>query len=245
MNVYLVDGTAQCFYTAAFDAYADKGCAVTSQKNVQLAFDSALVEVKTDAGKAERVLKKLRQYDKFAEEEIGLILRRGDPQKEQIALGYLRRIVRLKAPARDRLSEPDVIAAMESVRKVRGEVHLMSGFLRFMEGKNGVFYAPFEPDNDIVELLVPHFTARLKNQPFVIHDTRRNLAALYNTKDCLIAQTEEKVSVVLSDYEEAFQALWIQYYDSVNIAERPHEKQMKGYMPVRYWKYMPEKTKKR
>ena len=72
-----------------------------------------------------------------------------------------------------------------------------------------------------------------------------DLAALYNQKDCVLVRTDDEVSVELSDYEEAFQALWIQYYESVNIAERPHEKQMKGYMPVRYWKYMPEKTKKR
>ena len=245
MNIYLVDGSPQCFYTAVFSAYADENCTVTSQKNIQLAFDSNVVEVRTDEEKAERVLKKLRRFDKHAEEELDLILRRGDARKEQIALEYLRRIVRLKAPARDRLSEPAVIAAMESVRKVRGEIHLMSGFLRFMEGNNGVFYAPFESDNDILELLVPHFTARLKNQPFIIHDTKRNLAALYNQKDCVLVRTDDEVSVELSDYEEAFQALWIQYYESVNIAERPHEKQMKGYMPVRYWKYMPEKTKKR
>ena len=112
MNIYLVDGTPQCFYTAVFSAYADENCAVTSQKNVQLAFDSNVVEVRADAEKAERVLKKLRRFDKHAEEEIDLILRRGDARKEQIALEYLRRIVRLKAPARDRLSEPAVIDAM-------------------------------------------------------------------------------------------------------------------------------------
>ena len=99
---------------------------------------------------------------------------------------------------RQRLSEPAVIAAMESVRKVRGEIHLMSGFLRFMEGKNGVFYAPFESDNDILELLVPHFTARLKNQPFIIHDTKRHLATLYNQKDCVLVRTDDEVSVELS-----------------------------------------------
>ena len=138
-------------------------------------------------------------------------------------------------------SRQRVIAAMENVRKVRGEVHLFSGFLRFSEGANGVFYAPFEPDNDILELLVPHFLARLRCQPFIIHDVKRQTAALYNTTELVFTRTDQKVSVSLSDAEEDFQRLWKEYYRSVNIAERPHEKQMKGYMPVRYWKYMPEK----
>ena len=47
--------------------------------------------------------------------------------------------------------------------------------------------------------------------------------------------------VYLSEYEKAFECLWKRYYRSVNIKERPHEKQMKGYMPVRYWKFLPEK----
>lgn len=57
----------------------------------------------------------------------------------------------------------------------------------------------------------------------------------------MIAETDERVSVALSEYEQGFQNLWKEYYRSVNIAQRPHEKQMKGYMPVRYWKFMPEK----
>lgn len=244
MNIYLTDGSPSGFYTAAFTAYAEQDCRITSQTNVQLFIGCTLLTVTADPNKAERVQKKLRQYDRGAEEEISLILRRGDSRREQIALEYLRRIIQLGAPARARLSDPAVIAAREAVRKVRGETHQFTGFLRFMEGKNGVFYAPFEPDNDILELLVPHFTARLKNQPFIIHDTKRRLAALYNMHECVLICTDEKVSVSLSDSEEMFQALWKEYYCSVNIAERPHEKQMKGYMPVRYWKYMPEKRER-
>lgn len=241
MNIYLTDGTPAGFYTALFSAYADSDCLVTSLKDVQLCFGGVPVPIKTEEAKAERVLKKLRQYDKHAEEEISVILRLGDDGREQIALNYARRIIDLRAPARARLSEPAVLAAREAARKVRGETHRLTGFLRFMEGKNGIYYAPFEPDNDILEMLVPHFMQRLKNQPFIIHDTKRKKAALYNTRECAYVCTDDKVNVSVSDYEQLFQNLWQEYYRSVNIAERPHEKQMKGYMPVRYWKYMPEK----
>ena len=157
------------------------------------------------------------------------------------ALAALRRIVKAGGPVRDRLSDPAVLEATTELRKVTGEAHNFTGFLRFMEGANGVYYGPFAPDNDILELILPHFLKRFAVQPFVIHDTARRKAALYNGKDCILTRTEEKVSVALSDYEDSFQQLWKEYYNSVNIAQRPHERQMRGYMPVRYWKYMPEK----
>ena len=51
----------------------------------------------------------------------------------------------------------------------------------------------------------------------------------------------EGAEICLSEYEEYFEGLWRQYYKSVNIESRPHEKQMRGSMPVRYWKFLPEK----
>ena len=241
MNIYLTDGTEGCFYTAAFSACTDRGCIVTSARTFQLPLGAQTVEVVEDEEKRERVRRKLRALDPPCLREIGLILRRGCQTREMTALAYLRRIVKAGGPVRDRLSDPAVLEATTELRKVTGEAHNFTGFLRFMEGSGGIFYAPFEPDNDILELILPHFIRRLKNQPFVIHDTIRGKAALYNMRESAIVHTDKKVNVVLSDCEDAFQKLWKEYYESVNIAQRPHEKQMKGYMPVRYWKYMPEK----
>ena len=241
MNVYITDGTENCFYTAVFNACTDKDCIVTSSCAVQLPLGANVVAVTADGEKCTRVKKKLNEYAPHALKDIPLLLRRGCANKEQTALEYIRLIMEKKAPVKDMLSHPAVIAATEEMRKVTLEAHRFTGFLRFMEGSGGIFYAPFEPDNDILELILPHFIRRLKNQPFVIHDTIRGKAALYNMRECAIVHTDKKVNVVLSDCEDAFQKLWKEYYESVNIAQRPHEKQMKGYMPVRYWKFMPEK----
>ena len=241
MRIYLTDGTEGCFYTAAFSACTDRGCIVTSAHAFQLPLGAETVNVTEDEEKQERVRRKLRALDPPCLREIGLILRRGCDTREMTALTYLRRIVKAGGPVRDRLSDPAVLEATTELRKVTGEAHNFTGFLRFMEGANGVYYGPFAPDNDILELILPHFLKRFAAQPFVIHDTARRKAALYNGKDCILTQTEEKVSVALSAYEDSFRQLWKEYYNSVNIAQRPHERQMKGYMPVRYWKYMPEK----
>lgn len=241
MKIYLTDGTEGCFYTAAFSACTDRGCIVTSARSLQLPLGAETICVQEDEEKRERVKRKLRALDARCLREIGLILRRGCDTREMTALSYLRRIVHEHGPVRDRLSEPEVLEAMTELKKVAGEAHNFTGFLRFMEGANGVFYGPFSPDNDILDLILPHFLKRFASQPFVIHDTARCKAALYNGKECIVTQTDKKVSVALSAYEDSFQALWKEYYRSVNIAQRPHERQMKGYMPVRYWKYMPEK----
>jgi probable DNA metabolism protein len=64
---------------------------------------------------------------------------------------------------------------------------------------------------------------------------------MYDGKQILMCEVND-VELYLSQYEQAFENLWKQYYKSVNITSRPHERQMKGYMPVRYWKFMPEKN---
>lgn len=241
MNVYITDGSEECFYAAAFRACTDNGCLVTSAKTFQPPLGARMLEVAAEADKAERVRAKLRALDGRALRDISLILRRGCDTREMTALNYLRLIVAEGGPVRGQMAHPAVIEALSERKKVTLEAHRFTGFLRFMEGENGVYYAPFAPDNDILELILPHFLRRFASQPFVIHDTARRKAALYNTKDCIVTQTEEKVSVALSSYEAAFQALWKDYYAAVTVAQRPNERQMKGYMPVRYWKFMPEK----
>ncbi len=116
----------------------------------------------------------------------------------------------------------------------------MKGFLRFMESRDGALYAPFSPDNDITDLLMAHFAERMKAERFVIHDVKRKIAGMYDGREWIMARVGE-AEVYLSEYERAFENLWKKYYKAVNIESRPHIKQMKGYMPVRYWKFLPEK----
>lgn len=245
MNIYITDGTEEGFYTAAFDACTDADCRICSGQAVQLCLGASLIQVGADEEKCGRVKGRLKSCDPRCLRDISLLLRRGWEGREQLALDYVRLLVKARAPVRDRLADATVLAVREQCRKVTGEAHNFTGFLRFMEGAGGIFYAPFEPDNDILELILPHFLRRLPAQPFIIHDIGRRKAALYNGKECLIVPADDRVSVTLSEREDAFRSLWQEYYGAVNIADRPHEKQMKGYMPVRYWKHLPEKNIKK
>lgn len=240
MNIFVTDSSWEGFYTAVFLAYNQKDSLLTSDENVQISLDSNIIRVESDKEKSNRVCAKLNKIDGSAEREIDLILRSCYPLKEQAAFEYIRLIVKRGAPVRGMLADPAVCEAMDIIRKVNNEAHNFKGFLRFMETDMGVFYAPYSPDNDITDLIVPHFVARFQTEKFVIHDVKRKYAAIYDGHDWITGEVGD-AEIYLSQYEKSFENLWQKYYSAVNIESREHLKQMKGYMPVRYWKFMPEK----
>lgn len=241
MKIFITDGGSASFFTAVFEAYRERECVITSNEQVQISFDSEIVRVETDSEKSERVQRGIMRCDKQAISDVLLVLRSGDSLKEQIAFEYIKRLMERKIAIERAYNLPEVIVFNELKQKVTNEVHKMTGFLRFMESDSGAFYAPYSPDHDITELLMPHFAERFKSERFVIHDVKRKIAGIYNGHEWIMGYAGE-AEVYLSEYEKVFQTLWKKYYAAVNIKERPHEKQMKGYMPVRYWKFLPEKS---
>lgn len=240
MKIYLTDGTITCFFTAVFECFREKDCIITSDTQVQLSFDSEVVRVESDSEKNMRVQNVITGYDRECADDIVTALRSCDPLKETIALSYIRKLMEAKAPVKKRMNLPEIIEFNDLIHKVTFETHRLKGLLRFMESCGGALYAPYSPDNDITDLLTAHFAERLKSERFVIHDVKRKIAGMYDGNEWFVGNANE-AEIYLSKYERAFENLWKKYYKAVNIESRPHEKQMKGYMPVRYWKFLPEK----
>ena len=241
MKIFICDGGSESFFTAVFEAYSCADCLITSCNEVQISFDSELVRVSPNTEKSARVQRAIARCDENAIDDILLVLRSNDTLKEQIAFEYIKRLIERGAAVDKAYNLPEVIVFNELKSKVTGEIHKLKGFLRFMESANGAFYAPYSPDHDITDLLMPHFAERFRSERFVIHDLKRKIAGMYDGHEWILGYAGE-AEIYLSEYERAFQTLWKKYYKSVNIVERPHEKQMKGYMPVRYWKFLPEKN---
>lgn len=241
MKVFITDGTADCFYTAVFYAYREKDGLITSQSDIQISFDSTAVSVTAEANKSMRVQRRLNLIDQYATGDIDLALRTDVKTKEQTAFEYIRLIIKHRHAVRRMYSLPTVVDMSDLTGKVTRELDKMRGLIRFKVTANGTMYAPCSPDNDITDLLVPHFKARLGTIPFVIHDVGRGKAALCDGRHWMVVNAGP-AEIELADDERAFEALWKTYYKSVNIKERPHERQMKAYMPVRYWKFLPEKS---
>ena len=125
------------------------------------------------------------------------------------------------------------------VDKVWLERHRFTGFLRFEETKNGLLYAEYAPDNDITDLLAPHFIKRI-NLPFVICDVKRSRFAAWNGKELALFNADIPTNVLRSQFEKNVNDLWRGYFKATNVKERPHPKQQDGYLPRRYRKFMSE-----
>ena len=239
-TIYQTDGSLSAFFTTVFDGYKDETAFLSSEKIMQTGIGDRLILVTADEEKSKRVQNKIRAIDSHALLEIDYILRTPFSDKEQVAFSYIKLLVKNGAPVREYLSLPEIRKAVDYFGKTAHERHILSGFLRFHETQNGVYYSAFEPDNDITALLMPHFFARFKNTPFIIHDVKRELAGISDGRRWTTMQAGG-ATVAFSQSEDGFLSLWEHYYQTVAIKERKNTKQMKNYMPVRYWKYMPEK----
>jgi len=106
--------------------------------------------------------------------------------------------------------------------------------------QGNILYARIEPDHDVVELTANHFCDRYKNEPFIIHDIRRNKALIsYRNSWYISAFTENDVPQVSED-ENAYRRLWKNYFDNIAIKERTNPRCQKNFMPLRYWKHLTE-----
>jgi probable DNA metabolism protein len=133
----------------------------------------------------------------------------------------------------------DVINVHNLSDKVSKERHRLLGLLRFQE-VGDVLYAPLTPDNDVIELLADHFTDRMKNEKFIIHDKKRNKAVIYNREEWMIRDFEYQEDVFVSQRERNFQEMWKGYFDHIGIKERKNPLLQRQFVPTRYRKNMVE-----
>lgn len=247
MTTYFFDGTKNGLLTCIFESFYDRRIPddVTTEC-IQCGLLDEIVTIKTDNEKAERVYKCLKNCKtKYLVSDFNLTFRSGEKKRFKVLFDYLNVAISNKnIDISKAFALPEIQAFTDLKNRIYTETHRFKGFLRFMETEKGFYYACYEPDNDITELLVPHFTARLQS-PFIIHDIKRNILALCDgNRYKILNGGDNGVTVFMSESEEIFLDLWQQYYKSINIEERKNLRQMRNYMPERYWKNLSEKQEK-
>lgn len=160
--------------------------------------------------------------------------------KEMIILNYIR-LGFVKGGEVWKLHGNNIVYEFQRIdKKVADEVHRLKGFVRLSYLKGDIAYGVIEPEHRVLELLAEHFADRFKNQPFIIHDKRRNTAVIsYDGKWCITPFTEDMMTE-LSDNEQHYRNLWKEYFGSIGIKERINIKCQKNFMPVRYRKHLTE-----
>ena len=139
-------------------------------------------------------------------------------------------------------TNPVVREIADRARLVGQETHRFQGLLRFMELRDGTYYAPFAPDHRVLVPVARHFVRRLPDQRWAIHDRRRGVAVLW---DCRTLQPAEfdppgDPREWVTDEERAWQECWRTYTRHIAIADRVNPRLQAQFMPRRYWEYLPE-----
>lgn len=136
------------------------------------------------------------------------------------------------------LTDPDVVRAAAMAQSVHRDVHKMKAFVRFRsteeEGAEH-FIAWFEPQHFIIERVGPFFAQRFAGILWSILTPDR--CAHWDGERLSFGPGMDKQEV---PSEDALADVWRRYYASIFNPARLKLKAMKGQMPVRYWKNLPE-----
>ncbi|MBT1070221.1 TIGR03915 family putative DNA repair protein [Pelotalea chapellei] len=139
------------------------------------------------------------------------------------------------------LAQEPVHAVNRIARQVSHEAHKFKGFVRFSEVAEGFLYARIEPQADILPLIAHHFTERVGDRPWMIHDIGRSQAAVFDLKSWWLVRDIELVAEPdISTAEQQFADLWQRYFQRLAITERHNPKLQQKHVPLRYRKHLTE-----
>ncbi len=127
-------------------------------------------------------------------------------------------------------------------RAVGRERHYQLCYLRFRRLSSGVFYAPMEPEFDVLCLVAPHFVRRMNGEELFIHDLKREKAFLYRGGEMALVEAPP-FQPGLSEEEVLYQDLWRDYFKVIAVPGRYNPRLQAGNMPMRYWRWLIEQPR--
>ncbi|HOV15409.1 MAG TPA: TIGR03915 family putative DNA repair protein [Spirochaetota bacterium] len=243
---YSYDGSFTGFLTVIYESIKDRIIPEkidSVYKNDKDLF-SEYIHIASDEKKSNQVLAHLQKdYSKEIIENIFYSFLSNENSIELKIFHYINDIMKNKKNINSDFSNDNVLTIRKVVDKVKFEAHRFMGIIRFAETKDDIYYAPIEPDNNIVYIIAEHFVKRYRSQKFLIHDVARNIGAYYDEKkiDFIEVNLNGKIEDNYSTDEKKYQQLWKSYFKNIAIQERKNPKLQRQFIPIRYWKYLTEK----
>lgn len=254
MNVFVYDGSFEGLLSCLFEVYRNKQVpdVIVDESHHQPTLMGSTWHIITNEEQADRVLKGI---DRRTQDKASLIVYKMFlselPLIELSIYHFVRAIIdKNDVSVLENYANEFVLKAHQIVKMMGREIHRMHAFVRFQKTKEGVFYASIEPDFNVLPLLGEHFEKRYADQSWVIFDTKRHYGLYYDQKETVFITMEnpsfnlgtgELKAQVVDEKEKLYQALWENYFQSVNIKERKNLKLHLRHVPKRYWKYLTEK----
>ncbi|WHH61021.1 TIGR03915 family putative DNA repair protein [Petroclostridium sp. X23] len=240
---YIYDGTFEGLLTAIYEAYYRRQVPekIVSQHGFQQELLYENIYIETDDEKADKVYLSIREkISPQALQHVFYVFLSECDEAGTWIYQYLR--LGWKVGRKVDMYEADdrVLAIHRMSRKVSGEAHRLLGLIRFRHVQGDIYYAPIEPDYNIIALMAPHFVKRFGAQNWIIHDIKRKLAAMYDQKNWIITDFIDNADMNFEETEVFYQKLWKKYFESIAIKSRINPRLQRRCMPARYWRYLIE-----
>ena len=238
-KILIYDGTLEGLFTCVFDMFKNKTLPlniITKDNPHSLSLIDEFIEVPTDYNKSYRVFSSLNNNLPSAMYYVYNGFLCANEAKEMHILKYMIYAYKYGENVDNMHELKDVFAIHALAKKTTLEAHRFMGFVRFSEIGENLFYSKIEPDNNIMEALCRHFKNRLPSQNWIIHDSKRNIAGVYNTNEYEILENSQIKIPKTSQKEKEYQDLWKLFFNTVAIESRKNERQQTLFMPKRYWK---------
>lgn len=233
---YIYDGTFYGLLTCVYEHYYfDKASGIYEKVYYQYSLLKQFKDIETSNEKAEKVYSALRKkVSKLALEYIYYAWLSNDIEKGKKILSFIEYGFLLKTDITKHFEHKAVYPICVLNRKVSVEVHSFLGLLRFSD-MEGVLVAIYEPDNDITELLAPHFSDRLRGERFIIFDEGRRKGAISIMGKWTISNIE-RFDLEEGEIESKIRLYWKEYFKSVAIKDRKNLNLQYQKVPIRYRK---------
>ena len=161
-----------------------------------------------------------------------------DPRRYALMYRLLWRITRGEHLLLEDAADDDVVTLTRMGKAVSRASHKMTAFVRFRElaGAGGPRYiARFEPEHDVLVRTAPFFVKRFGTMVWTIFTP--DGVAHWDRKRISFFDADDSLALPA---EDAAEALWLTYYESIFNPARLNVSMMRKEMPVSYWKNLPE-----
>ena len=254
MNIFLYDNTFEGLLSAVFYAYDTKiyPDRITGNHLVQEDLFAEKYTIYTNPEYAKRVWKGLeKKASKQICQKIYRVFLSEIENVEMLIFKYIDLTFKSTGIIDTNYGNDVVLEFNNIFKKVTREAHRAVMFIRFQKTSDGIYYAPFDPEYNVLPLTINHLKDRFSDQQWVIFDTRRHYGFYYNedrVDEIRISNsnvnpfTGKIKKEIMDENELDFQELWNDYYQSTTIQERKNLKVHMQFLPKRFWKYLPEKN---
>jgi len=241
--VLVYDGRFESFLTLVYEVYYKKlRVSNILKKPPQSLFLEDIIIIEYEENKSNKVLQALQKN--FSKDKFKTILNLFMCDSVEFELDLLQYIILgfKKSSNLEDINQQVVFRIKNLQKELFRFNHKMTGFVRFEELEDGTLYAKIETKFNIVYFLGQHFSKRLNNQEFIIHDLNRKLAFVHNKYAKGVQNISSFEIPKYSQSEEKFQKLWKTFFDSVSIESRKNLKLQQQWVPLIYRVYMREFT---